>query len=69
MALIDAIERLQQSSVQKRRIILVIAVAVSMAGVIGLWILELRSAGFASEPVTEKGPFGIIMETLRQRPQ
>ena len=42
MALIDRIERIQQSTPQARRAILVVSVTLIMAAIISIWIAQLK---------------------------
>jgi hypothetical protein len=42
MALIDRIERVQQSTPQVRRFILIISVTIIMAAIIGIWVAQLK---------------------------
>ena len=76
MSFLDALENLRRSSIEKRRVILIVLVIIGMAAVIGIWILQLqytasdyKSGGNPTKPFeflfgSARNIFSVVKENL-----
>ena len=69
MSVIDYIEKAQQSSVSKRKAVLVISTAVLMSVIIAIWIMQFRlpisdEVALSSLPGVEK-PFTLLLSYFK----
>jgi hypothetical protein len=77
MSLLDSLENLRQSSVEKRRVVLIILVTIGMAAAIGIWVLQLQYTApnykstesptkpFAFLSGSARDAFGALKENLK----
>ena len=67
MAVIDSIEKLRQSPVRTRKIILAVLVTIAMAIVLGVWALSIQSWQEVrqGQENTEK-PFDLLWNSIRE---
>ena len=66
MSLLDHIERLQKSSVAKRKMILAISVTFLMSIIVGLWIWQQGYESPVKMEIPTAGPLKIIWESLKE---